>query len=99
MTAEDGFAQAQEQLAEAKKQLQALEQRVSKLMDNPVREAAELLHSFMCHANHIDGCGWEYESWEEPGRTRYRYATKATAVLREIDLTTLQRVIRAMRTK
>lgn len=42
---------------------------------------AELLHTRQCHANHIDMCGWEYETWEKPGYSRTEYFKKAEKLL------------------
>ena len=42
---------------------------------------AELLHSKQCRWNHIDGCGWEYENWENPGHARQEYREKAVSLL------------------
>lgn len=43
---------------------------------------AELLHKRLCHHNHIDGCGWDYDTWDNTGKynARSEYLTKARAV-------------------
>lgn len=40
-------------------------------------ELAELLHNYLCHHNHTDGCGWYYESWDKPGWSKNWYLEKA----------------------
>jgi hypothetical protein len=34
-----------------------------------------------CRSNHIDGCGWEYENWEDPGHARSRWYDDAITFL------------------
>lgn len=43
-----------------------------------LQRLATALHDLMCHFNHIDVCGWGYESWEK-GRllTRGRWLERA----------------------
>ncbi|MHA1665888.1 MAG: hypothetical protein ACTSW7_00760 [Candidatus Thorarchaeota archaeon] len=56
---------------EAKARIQELapqiEEELSKLESYvPVEvQVAEILHEAFCNANHIDGCSWEYEKWED----------------------------------
>jgi hypothetical protein len=42
---------------------------------------ATTLHSKFCHWNHTDGCGWGYETWENPGPARTLYVEKAQEVM------------------
>jgi|TARA_R110000824_G_scaffold105368_8_gene249347 hypothetical protein len=46
---------------------------------------AEMIHSKMCHWNHIDGCGWHYESWDNIGDSRQRYIDKANFILAQVQ--------------
>lgn len=54
------IAKLQSELKKAQKEEQELES------GSPVA-IATLMHSKLCHWNHVDGCSWEYESWETPG--------------------------------
>lgn len=51
-----------------------------------VEDVADALHSLLCGWNHIDQCGWEYESWEKPTWTRPRWREKAERVLSTCDM-------------
>lgn len=35
--------------------------------DTALREIADLIHDKNCHWNHTDGCGYFYDSWNDPG--------------------------------
>lgn len=70
---------AQQNIVELEKQRKALLEAAVP----PEQRIAELLHSSLCTANHIDQCGWGYENWERPGSTRRRYLNKATVLLAE----------------
>ena len=45
------------------------------------RDVANYIHRKTCTANHIDGCSYEYDSWDSPGSTRLRYLDRARKVL------------------
>jgi hypothetical protein len=50
------------------------------------QQLATVLHAKQCHHNHIDGCGWYYESWTKDvpanrGGTRQRWVEKAEKLL------------------
>lgn len=53
---------------------------------NTVETLAEYLHQINCNWNHIDGCSWQYESWDEPGNARNRYLDKARRILAEHNI-------------
>lgn len=46
---------------------------------------ADHLHNECCKWNHIDGCSWEYESWESPGNARNIWLKKARKILKITD--------------
>lgn len=41
---------------------------------------AETLHKLFCHANHIDGCSWEYEIGWAAGTVHYSYLVVARKI-------------------
>lgn len=47
---------------------------------DPSERMAEYLHSYFCHASHVDRCGWDYSSWLNPCDTRRRYLADARRV-------------------
>ncbi len=54
---------------------------------------ATLIHKRMCRWNHMDECGWDYESWDKPGYARNRYLEKADKVLTEVPYETAVKVL------
>jgi hypothetical protein len=100
----DPFERARELRAEADR----IERDAKKHASSPVEQRiAEALHSMFCHWNHIDGCGWEYESWERPGWSRDNYLKKARKTIEnctelglsaETVLLVLNRIIESLRT-
>lgn len=48
---------------------------------SPKIKVAEVLHEYLCFSNHVDGCSWGYESWNNPGHDRQRYLRKAEAAI------------------
>lgn len=74
-----------QRIAELKAELEQLEatEKVLATMD-PEHRIAIKLHEMLCHHNHVDGCGWEYESqnglpnWD--GHAHARYLSKASHV-------------------
>ena len=49
---------------------------------------AELIHHKTCNFNHIDGCGWLYESWDDPEKrniTRNKYLKMAQKILKKVS--------------
>lgn len=46
-------------------------------------ELATAIHGKTCHWNHIDQCGWEYDSWDQPRKsdTKSNYLKKAQTIL------------------
>jgi hypothetical protein len=71
-------------------QLEAADREFAELPED--HKLAITLHNMLCHANHIDGCGWAYEYLESPrgwtgkaavdwnGYAHSRYLTKARLV-------------------
>jgi hypothetical protein len=71
--------------------LEAADKAFSELSEE--QRLAITLHSMLCHHNHIDGCGWEYEYLQRPagwvgqapadwaGHAHSRYLTKARNVI------------------
>lgn len=51
----------------------------------PEHQLAISLHSLLCHHNHVDGCGWEYEGYsghtDWGGHAHGRYLGKARRIL------------------
>lgn len=47
------------------------------------QELATAIHGKTCHWNHIDQCGWEYDSWDQPRKsdTKSNYLKKARTIL------------------
>jgi hypothetical protein len=64
--------------------------------EHPDMELAELLHNITCSANHTDGCGWLYESWEKPGSARLRYQERAQLLIKLCGLRASQIVLRQL---
>ncbi len=54
---------------------------------------ANQIHKHMCHWNHMDECGWDYESWNKPGYSRNIYLEKAERVLEEVSYETAMKVL------
>lgn len=52
-------------------------------------DLADRLHDIKCHANHIDGCGYEYSSWDKPNSPAFSYRKRwldiADTMLTEYD--------------
>lgn len=72
----------QEQILKQRRELQELEEKLELAkQEDPVLAFARDLHDMTCHHNHIDGCGWHYESrngqedWN--GHAHGQYLTKA----------------------
>ena len=69
---------SKQELEELLKQKKELDERIS-IAQNTVnnltveQELAEAFHSTLCRWNHVDGCGWFYESWNDPGYSRNKY--------------------------
>lgn len=50
------------------------------------------LHETLCHWNHVDGCGWQYENdWTKWAHERY--AKKAKELLKICDFETLMKIV------
>lgn len=62
----------------------------------PDKKLAELLHERLCILNHTDGCGWEYESWDNIGYSRKSYLDQAKKILKKTDYDTAIKVIKCL---
>ena len=80
----------QKQVEEAKIKMQEATDNYNNLVKifeeyNQLSEAqrlADLIHQKTCHLNHIDQCGYEYESWRSNLKSRkLSYLKKAEAML------------------
>lgn len=65
----------------------------------PEQRLAISLHSLLCHHNHIDGCGWEYEGsrgiedWTGHAHSRYlQKAVIVNAFCKRVGITTVDAV-------
>lgn len=80
----------QKQVEEAKRKMQEATDNYNNLIQefkeyNQLSEAqrlADLIHQKTCHSNHIDQCGYEYESWTSPGYSKQSYLRKAEEMLK-----------------
>ena len=80
----------QKQVEEAKIKMQEATDNYNNLVQefkeyNQLSEAqrlADLIHQKTCHSNHIDQCGYEYESWTSPDSSKKSYLGKAEAMLK-----------------
>lgn len=77
-----------------RKEIEKLEAEQDRLDSLPAdKRLAEQLHSAFCTWNHTDGCGWQYESWANPGRARTQWLKRAHAAMEEgITLEDIQKV-------
>lgn len=83
------------QIEELEAKIQVLKLEKEKLIKMPKNyRLAEAIHSKQCRWNHEDGCGWFYENWENPGRSRQPYVEKANAMLREMSFEQAMSVIK-----
>lgn len=83
-----------EELEQKIQELKAEKARFQNMSDNQI--LAEALHSAQCHWNHTDGCGWYYESWENPGYSKKEYLEKANNMLSEIPFEQAMRIVKFM---
>ena len=79
--------------------IKELEEEIKKLQEadakflalTPEQQLAITLHKMLCHHNHVDGCGWEYEynsqtkSTEWNGHAHSRYLSKAQKISRACE--------------
>lgn len=63
---------------------------------SPDKKLAELLHKKLCHGNHTDYCGWEYESWDNIGYSKQNYLDQAKKILKITDYDTAVKVIKCL---
>ena len=73
-------AELLKQKEQLKKTLDWIDAELEKKVDQTER-LADFLHEKLCNWNHIDGCGWEYSSWDKPCDTRMRYRAKAQSLM------------------
>lgn len=45
--------------------------------ENQIREVATVIHMHTCKKNHVDDCGWDWDSWEDPSKDRKYYVARA----------------------
>jgi len=65
------------EIVELEKKLKELKEEKDKYNSLPREyKYADLLHNALCTANHIDGCGWDYEGKEEDCDTWNEYTHK-----------------------
>ena len=77
-----------------KKELEAREKEKKRIVALPQdQRMAEKLHAKLCRANHIDGCGWSYESWTNQGHAHKKFLKTAQDLLKVTDEKTLFEVI------
>lgn len=91
-----------EELFEAKKRVEALEQQLcaeedaaTQARQKPLRALAARAHALLCQYNHTDGCGWGYEGedgdaiWSQQNRygAHARWLKSTENVLKECHLT------------
>lgn len=85
------------EIEELEQKIQVLKTEKARLQNMPDNQRlAEALHSVQCHWNHTDGCGWFYESWDDPGYSRKEYLRKADAMLNEMSIEHAMKVIKFM---
>jgi len=58
------------------------------------QKLATFLHQKTCRWNHVDGCSWDYTSWNNPDSTRLKYLRKAEQMLIEDDFVTIKRILK-----
>jgi uncharacterized Fe-S cluster-containing MiaB family protein len=77
-----------------KKELEVLEQEENLEKSLPENQRlADIIHDKLCRWNHTDGCGYFYESWNQPGASRSEYLQKANRILKVTDFETAKRII------
>jgi len=62
-----------------------------------IQSLADLIHNKVCVVNHTDGCGYFYESWENPGYARNYYYDRAQEMLGKVPLRWAKSVLNALR--
>lgn len=82
------------QLREELERLETQQAQYNRL--DPAQKLADLIHDKFCRSNHIDQCGYEYDTWQSPSWTRLHYLDKANTILSLTDLKTAQAIIRAL---
>lgn len=86
-----------EEISKLEKELKDLKQEKLEydLLSND-KKLAIAIHSVQCTWNHTDGCGWYYESWDNPSYSKKRYLEKANNMLEEMDFEQAMKVIKFM---
>ena len=73
------------QKADAERELDAIQQQEEYLSTLPLNfQVVEMMHSLHCHADHTEGCGFFYESWEKPGQSRLRMVKQAEELIERV---------------
>lgn len=84
-------------IEDLQKQIEKLKEEKSSLEAMPDEQRlAEALHKKLCHLNHTDCCGWDYESWNNIGFSRNIYLQKAKTVLTITDIETALKICEAL---
>jgi len=67
------------------------------------QKLATAIHKKLCHSNHVDGCGWEYDidthgnhNWNERNHLSQNYLRIARQVLSVASFDTAMKVIQAL---
>jgi len=50
-------------------------------LDRDPRDVADYIHHKTCNSNHIDGCSYNDESWDQAGASKLRYLERARKIL------------------
>jgi hypothetical protein len=53
--------------------------------ETKIQVLASYLHDNNCRYNHIDGCSWDYGSWDEPTHAHELFYKKAERLLEFIE--------------
>ena len=90
-----------EEIREKEKELAILKEKQNKHSELPeAYKLAEVLHSKLCHWNHIDGCGWDYENWDNvkggDSGSRGRYLEKSINIINKVGYETALKVIKEL---
>lgn len=87
MTREEKLKELEDEIAKLK------EEHAEQLSLSEDRQLAEFLHDKLCKWNHVDGCGWFYYNWTDPGQDRTVWINKARRVLKVVDIDTAKKVV------
>ena len=63
-------------------------------MNKKTQKIADYIHELKCPWSHVDQCGWEYNSWDNPGYERKKYYERAKKL---VNLYGADKVIRMIK--